>query len=323
MGAMTPGSVDQRFEWEAATVEATEMLLPRSVPSTSMIISSRDRPQFLDEVVNSIMAGTERPHELIVIDQSQTRNERVAALAAETPGWLRYCRTDERGLSRGRNAGIGLASGDWLFFVDDDVLVPGAWFGQILRAAVDAGPTSVITGRVIAGHEEQPGAFAPSLSLSETGAEHRGRPGRDVLAPLNMAIHRRALAEVGGFDVRLGAGAHFPSSEDNDLGFRLLEAGYTIVYDPAIVVVHRAWRAPGALLPLRWSYGRGQGAYFAKHASLQDGYMLRRLLADWWRHVKRAPRRGLSRPRDGAADLVYSAALLAGAAEWLITRPRP
>ena len=95
-----------------------------------------------------------------------------------------------------------------------------------------------------------------------------------------------------------------------------------IGYDPSMVVVHRAWRAPGALLPLRWSYGRGQGAYFAKHASLRDRYMLRRLWVDLRRHVRRAPRRALAHPLDGAADLVYSAALLAGAAEWLITRPR-
>ena len=304
-------------------MDATGMVRPGSVPSTSIIISSRERPHFLEDVVNSIMAGTERPDELIVIDQSQNQHERLTALAAEKPGWLRYCWTDERGLSRGRNAGIALARGDWLFFVDDDVLVPGDWFARIFRAAVDAGPTSVITGRVIAGHEERPGAFAPSLSLSETTLVHRGRPGRDVLQPLNMAIHRRALVEVGGFDVRLGAGARFPSSEDNDLGFRLLEAGYATVYDSAIVVVHRAWRPRAALVPLRWSYGRGQGAYFVKHASLRDRYMLRRLLADWWRHVKRAPRRSLTQPRDAAGDLVYSVALLAGAAEWLITRPRP
>ena len=75
----------------------------------------------------------------------------------------------------------------------------------------------MITGRVVAGDPERPGAFAPSLSLSEMPALHRGRAGRDVLLPLNMAMHRDVLADVGDFDARLGAGSHFPSSEDNDL----------------------------------------------------------------------------------------------------------
>ena len=290
--------------------------------STSLVISTRDRPAFLLQVVESILAGTDRPTELIIIDQSAVSNPRMADLVADAGCRLHYEWSRERGLSRGRNAGIGLATGDWLVFVDDDVIVPTDWFRRIVDAAVAAGPWTVITGRVESGDAERPGAFAPSLSLSETVAVHRGRPGRDVLAPLNMAIHRDAFAEVGLFDVRLGAGAHFPSSEDNDLGYRLLEAGYSVAFDPSIVVVHRAWRAPGALLPLRWSYGRGQGAYFAKHASLRDRYMLRRLWADLWRHVRRSPRRALARPRDGAADIVYSAALLMGAAEWLVRRPR-
>jgi hypothetical protein len=48
--------------------------------------------------------------------------------------------------------------------------------------------------------------------------------------------------------------------------------------------------------------------------------MARRFWHDLWRHLRRAPRRALARPRDGAADLVYSAALLAGGVEWLATR---
>ena len=299
------------------------MGLTAARPSTSLIVSSRDRPAFLERIVDSVLAGGSRPDEMIVIDQSATPSGSMVAVAAETPAWFRYQWTHERGLSRGRNAGISLARGEWLVFVDDDVLLPPDWFERMVAAVCRAGPRAAVTGRVVEGDPETPGAFAPSLSLSEVPVVHRGRPGRDVLQPLNMAVHRDVFVEVGDFDVRLGAGAHFPSSEDNDFGYRLLEAGYQIVYDPSVVVIHRAWRTPGALVPLRWSYGRGQGAYFAKHASLRDRYMLRRLWVDLARHVRRAPRRARARPLDGVADLVYGAALIEGAAEWIITRPRP
>jgi cobaltochelatase CobN len=95
-----------------------------------------------------------------------------------------------------------------------------------------------------------------------------------------MAIRRETLREVGGWDERLGAGTSFPAAEDNDLGFRLLEAGYRIAYHPEAVAWHRAWRAERDYLPLRWAYGRGQGAYYAKHAALSDAYMVRRFGAD-------------------------------------------
>lgn len=307
-----PGSMDERGT-------ATSGL----GPSASLIISSRDRPAFLERVIESILAGAQRPTELIVIDQSAGPNARMRALAAEHEGRVRYHWTQDRGLSRGRNAGIALAHGEWLVFVDDDVVVPSDWFGRIVRAAVDAGPRAVITGRVIAGDPERPGGFVPAPNPSSIATVHRGRPGRDVLPGVYWAMHHGALAEVGDFDVRLGAGSHFPGAEDNDFGFRLLEAGFAIIYDPSIVLIHRAWRTPIGRLRLRWNYGRGQGAFYAKHLTLRDQYMLRRLWTDLRRHVRRAPRRVLSNPRDGADDLIYSAALVASVLEWLITRPRP
>jgi GT2 family glycosyltransferase len=148
--------------------------------------------------------------------------------------------------------------------------------------------------------------------------EYRGRVGEDVLFPSSMAMWRSAFDDVGLFDERLGAGSHFPSSEDNDWGYRLLEAGYTIVYEPEVVAHHRAWRTRDQWVPLRWSYGRGQGAYFAKWLSLRDSYMARRLWRDTIKHARRA-RQQLLRDRSAAAgDAVYAAAVVLGALEWLL-----
>jgi GT2 family glycosyltransferase len=175
---------------------------------------------------------------------------------------------------------------------------------------------------VLSGEPEVPGGFAPSLIVENRPRVFRGRPGRDVLSSMTMAMYRSTFDEVGEFDVRLGAGSRFPSSEDNDFGYRLLEAGYAIVFNPEVVVVHRAWREPAALLPLRWSYGRGQGAYFVKHVSRDDSYMWRRMARDVLRHLKRAPRRLARNPEDGLADVVYSLAVLVGAAQWSMSSGR-
>jgi GT2 family glycosyltransferase len=289
-------------------------------PSTSLIISTRGRPAFLSAAVAAVQAGRVRPTELVLVDQSEEAHPSFSAARMEGPTPLRYLWSRDRGLSRGRNAGIAAATGEILVFIDDDILVPPDWLGTIVDALVASGPRCVMTGRVVAGPAEVAGAFAPSLSLSEEAVTYHGRVGRDVLLPMNMAMYRSVVDEIGDFDVRLGVGSHFPSSEDNDFGFRLLEAGYRIVYRPDIVVTHRAWRRPSALIPLRWSYGRGQGAYFAKHVSRRDRYMLRRLWWDVTRHVRRAPRRMVRDPRQGAADLVYATAVAVGAAEWLVTR---
>jgi len=137
-----------------------------------------------------------------------------------------------------------------------------------------------------------------------------------------MAMYRSAIGNVGGFDERLGAGSHFPASEDNDLGFRLLEAGYRINYDPEAALYHRAWRNERDFLALRWSYGRGQGAFYAKHLSVSDGYMLWRMVTNVKNHVFGLARRLRHQRRLAYGDALYILGLLSGAAQWILTQRR-
>jgi hypothetical protein len=54
------------------------------------------------------------------------------------------------------------------------------------------------------------------------------RVDRDPLITLNMGMHQEVVALAGGFDERLGPGTPYPAGEDNDFGFRALEAGCTV-----------------------------------------------------------------------------------------------
>ena len=285
----------------------------------SLVISTRNRPAFVAAAVAAVLEGRPQPDEIVVVDQSDRPHATLGDPAA-TPPCVRYIWSERRGLSRGRNDGIRAARHELLAFIDDDVLVQADWLEAFRQALLAAdGPRTVITGRVLEGHPEQPGGFAPSTRSTGEPAVYRGRVGADVLLPNCMLVPRRAFEEVGSFDERLGAGARFPSSEDNDFGYRLLEAGYQIVYAPQVIARHRAWRAPRAAVPLRFDYGRGQGAYYAKHLAWSDRYMARRLWWDVRRHVRRAPRRAFVDARAAAGDVVYALAVVLGALEWLVT----
>jgi GT2 family glycosyltransferase len=288
-------------------------------PPASLIVSTRNRPAFISRFVDTVLAGREQPAEIVIVDQSDRPHPILAESAPDGRPLIRYLPWAERGLSRGRNAGIAAATHDILAFADDDMLAPREWFGALIGALLAAPPRSVVVGRVLAGPPERKGGFAPSTLADARPAVYGGRIGTDVIAAGNLALRRSALVDVGPFDERLGAGARFPSSEDNDLGFRLLEAGYSIVYAPEAALIHRSWRRQSDWITLRWSYGRGQGAYFAKHASIHDQYMIRRLLTDLMRHLRRAPGRLRSKPYMAVGDMVYALALVMGAAEWTIT----
>jgi GT2 family glycosyltransferase len=286
------------------------------LPPTSLLISSRDRPELLRETVVSVLAGQELPAEIVIVDQSAAQNDALAAMPAVRGCAIRYIWSRSAGLSRSRNLAVAAARHAILAFADDDMFAAPGWYGALIRALIAAGPRAAVTGRVLAAPMERPGGYVPSLVVSDTPAAYRGRLGCDVLAAGNMALYRAALDEVRGFDERLGAGSRFPAAEDNDLGFRLLEAGYCIRYVPEAVLYHRAWRPSGAFLPLRWRYGRGQGAFYGKHLRLRDTHMAGRLHHDVMRHVVQGVRRAGRLQREAAGDAVFVLGLLAGAIEW-------
>jgi GT2 family glycosyltransferase len=295
---------------------------PASLPASSLIIPSRNRPELLLAAVRSILQGDDIPTELIIIDQSDAPSTALATLTTDRACKIRYLWTKSVGASRARNAGIAAAQHDILVFTDDDVTVTSTWFGALIRALLCAGPRAVVTGRVLAAMAQTPGGFAPSTKADENHVVYVGRIGEDVLFSNNAAMFRSAIKEVGDFDVRLGPGGPFSTAEDNDLGFRLLEAGYRINYVPEAVLYHRPWRNERDYLPLRWSYGYGQGAYFAKHLSLRDRYMLWRMVRHIKNHLLGFVRRVWGQRHLACGDAVYVFAVLCGAAKWLLTQRR-
>lgn len=250
------------------------------LPPASLIICSRNRRVLLGETISSILKGSQLPDEIVVVDQSARPD---ADLSSIKPGGLcaiRYIWTKSVGAARARNEGMEAAKNEILAFVDDDMFADRDWFVELIASLVGSEMRTVVTGRVLPFETEAGDGFAPSLKTDEKPAVFRGRVGKDVLYTGNMAICRSTAKEVGGFDLRLGPGTFFPASEDNDLCFRLLEAGYSIRYVPEAVMYHRAWRSARDYVYLQFGYGLGQGAFYAKHYCWRDPYFAKRMLCD-------------------------------------------
>jgi len=274
------------------------------------------------ETVESILQGDETPAEIVIVDQSDQPHPTLASMTQRGSCAIQYLRIDSAGVGRARNASIKAARHDILALIDDDMFVAPDWFGALIRALIAAGPHSIVTGQVRPAEAEVPGGFAPSTKVDEQIAVYQGRIGQDVLFTGNMAMYRSAIDQIGAFDERLGVGARFPAAYDNDFGYRLLEAGYRIIYVPQATVYHRAWRTERDYPRLRWNYGRGRGAYYAKHLSMRDRYMLSRMLADARAHTSQLlqhVRHDRGRIR---SDTMYLLGLLSGVTEWLLTQRR-
>ena len=272
-----------------------------STAAASLVIASRNRPDLLSDSVASVLAGAVVPAQVIVVDQSDAPHP----VLRRARGWgpLEYVWSRSVGLSRANNLGWRSARHEAVLFTHDDVLVDRAWAGTLLEALAAAGPSAAVTGRV----------------LPADGAGNAADPGHvraDVVAPSNLAIGRATLAALGGFDERLGPGTDFPGAEDHDLGFRLLEHGGRIVFEPAAVVRHRAPRQRGEQRRQRYAHGRGQGAFYGKHLDLRDPSMLGRLADDVVGRLLRWPLRSRKEGRRLADELAYVRGVLGAVAAW-------
>jgi GT2 family glycosyltransferase len=286
--------------------------------AVTVVISSRDRPQMLRDVVESVLAARRVPSELVVIDQSENPDP-LLELGDVRGCKVRYVHSPTPGVSRGRNLGIRLASNDLVVLVDDDMLVQDDSLERLLAAHDGPGTRTITGGQVLGGPPERRGVFQPIIGTVRmpTFETFRGRQPRQVVAGANVALSRSVMLEIGGYDERLGPGTRFPAAEDQDLSHRLLDAGCEVHHVPDAIMLHRGWRTRPERIRLHWNYARGSGAFYAKHASFRDPYQLRlgaAAVGNRARWAARAAVQGLA--TDAIAQLVALGGLVWGAIAW-------
>lgn len=93
----------------------------------STIIPVHNRPGLLREAVDSVLAQTYRPIEIVIVDDGSTDEtpKAAAALAAAYPDLIRVIRQENAGPGAARETGRRAARGEFLQYLDsDDLLLP-------------------------------------------------------------------------------------------------------------------------------------------------------------------------------------------------------
>ena len=98
-------------------------------PTLSAVVPVHDVERFLPQCLASIAAQDFADYELIVVDDgSPDESAAIVERHARRDPRIRLFRQENAGLGAARNAGVALARGELLTFVDsDDELPPGAW----------------------------------------------------------------------------------------------------------------------------------------------------------------------------------------------------
>jgi glycosyltransferase involved in cell wall biosynthesis len=216
----------------------------------SVVVPCRDRATLLAGSLPAICAALRPGDELVVVDAASTTPE-VATTA--TAAGARVVRSEQPAATAARNAGWAAAQHDLVAFLDDDCRPDPGWADAVVAALADL---DAVCGRMVAegdGHLSVLDHLEPRDYRLGDDVEEFGHGG-------NLAVRRRALAEVSGWDARLGPGTPWPGAEDKDLLLRLLASGHRAGYRPGPVVRHVQWRTRRQVLKAELGYAQGLGA---------------------------------------------------------------
>jgi glycosyltransferase involved in cell wall biosynthesis len=199
------------------------------------------------EAAESVLAQTHDGVELVVVvDGTEDVYDRALAEFGDREGVTIHCNEENLGLAASRNAGVELASGDVVAFVDDDAVADERWVAELVSAYEEQDALAV-GGRMaplwVAGKPD----YLPAEFYWLVGVTHRGfadGPGevRNTFGS-NISFRRDVFGRLGGFDPEFGRrGEKNLQAEETELAVRLhREFGERVWYTPRAVVHHKVF----------------------------------------------------------------------------------
>ncbi|WP_178358534.1 glycosyltransferase family 2 protein [Mycolicibacterium hippocampi] len=249
------------------------------LPSVSVVVCTRDRPDQLADALKSIRALDYPDYEVVVVDNAASSDATARVVAELGDSRVRRVAEPIPGLSTARNTGLRAARHDLVAFTDDDVFVDRQWLRGIVRGFARTPRVSCVSGLVPSGELRTPAQNYFDQRVSWAGSlqprlfSMAAPPPDQPLFPFqvgrlgtgaNFAVKRDRIVELGGFDEALGAGTAAQGGEDLDLFFRVLTAGDELATEPSAIVWHRHRSDNDALLAQARGYGLGLGAWLTK-----------------------------------------------------------
>ncbi len=221
----------------------------------SIIICTYMRGEKLIDAIWSVIrqSMSKKEYEIIVVDNApltsgiQEAVEEFQRKYQEFNGFIRYMAVPQKGLSYARNGGMWNAKGEYLLFLDDDVLADYYLLEEIHTGFKYHPHVGIVGGQVIL---DRP---FPTPKVLRKGWESlwsqfkiSGNAFREVNQQFEFpygadyGVRRSAIWRIGGFRMCYGrVGNDFAGGEETALAFKMLQTGYGIGLQPRAKVLHR------------------------------------------------------------------------------------
>ncbi len=228
-----------------------------SDPQISVVVPTFNRVGRLRHVVSALLRQ-EFPvddYEIIIVSDGSTDGtlEYFEKLRSEKN--VRCFSQSNRGPAAARNLGLEEAAGEFVVFIDDDVVALPSLLAEHMRAHRDAGREVVVCGPLLSPSDfvmlpwvrwEQEMLMKQYQALMEGLWDASPRQ----FYTGNASVRRALVLAVGGFD------EGFRRAEDVELAYRLSKLGLHFIFGNRAVGLHYAERSYRSWLEMAETYGR-------------------------------------------------------------------
>lgn len=192
-------------------------------PLVSAIIPVYNGRRFLAETIQSVLAQTYQPVEVVAVDDGSTDG---SAAIVESFSSVTCIRQRNQGVAAARNRGVKATQGELLAFLDQDDL----WVEEKLEKQVAYLQRHPGVGYVLSQVQFflEPGMEKPTWVRD--GLLEKPRPGYNLG---NLLIWRRVFERLGDFDT------HYVAASDHDWFIRAKDAGIPMVRLPEVMLLKR------------------------------------------------------------------------------------
>jgi len=243
-------------------------------PPVSIVIPNCEQAEMLRKCIDAIKKHTDYDNYEVIVVENHSSSRQILDYYKEIQGkdHVRVIRWKGGAFNFPSicNFGAEHAAGDYLVFMNNDVVVKDGWLPELLSVCQRphvgaAGPKlsypdgKIQSAGIVIGIGGTAGSLFTGLSGSFSGYLHKASVMQDLSAVTAalMIVKREAFEKAGGFDEEFAV-----AFNDVDFCLKLIKLGYLVVYDPFAEVVHHESVSRGD------EYTKEKAARFRREAGL-------------------------------------------------------
>ncbi len=242
-------------------------------PFVSIIVPVYNRAEQIGECLESLLRLNYPPdrRQIIVVDDAST--DGTADVARSCGEEIKVVVQEKNlGQSAARNAGMNVAEGDIIAFIDSDCIAERNWLFELTPYFQD--PRVALVGGFVDSYfsESRLDRYEEARSPLNMG-NHMcicNSPDSDFYVPTcNMLVRKNSCLQAGGLDESLHVG------EDVDLCWRLRKLGHRLLYVPEGHVSHKHRNRFWPAFKRRFDYGTSEPVLYATHKEVKKRFPCR------------------------------------------------